>query len=152
MNLDFRVPGSVKVDDGLRDGEEENIKDATEDAKKEEEKTDARGTRGEGRAGNSDVPTERTGPVRKDSSEETHTHCHVPGGVWLNKGRGQRLKSLSWARVTGRVWIRTTRSLSARPWMSLGLRPEVSRQREPPDSGPASAAASASSPEAESGK
>ncbi|KAJ1082347.1 hypothetical protein NDU88_002515 [Pleurodeles waltl] len=87
MNPDFRVPGSVKVDNGLRDGEEENIEDAAEDAKKGEEKTDAGGTRREGRAGNSDVPTERMGPVRKDSSEETHTYRHVPGGAWLNKVR-----------------------------------------------------------------
>ncbi|KAJ1137785.1 hypothetical protein NDU88_004181 [Pleurodeles waltl] len=96
MNPDFRVPGSVKVDDGLRDGEEENIEDATEDAKKGEEKTDAGGTRGEGRAGNSDVPTERTGPVRKDSSEETHTHRHVPGGAWLNKDTKTCPKLLKW--------------------------------------------------------
>ncbi|KAJ1153674.1 hypothetical protein NDU88_006433 [Pleurodeles waltl] len=87
MHPDFRVPGSIKVDDGLRDGEEESIEDATEDAKKGEEKPDAGRKRGEGRAGNSDVPTERTGPVRKDSSEETHNHRHIPGGAWLNKVR-----------------------------------------------------------------
>ncbi|KAJ1196301.1 hypothetical protein NDU88_000172 [Pleurodeles waltl] len=85
MNPDFRVPKAVNVDDGLCEGEE-NIEDATEDAKKVEEKTDAGGKCGEGRAGNSDVPTERTGPLRKDSSEETRTHHHIPGGAWLNKG------------------------------------------------------------------
>ncbi|KAJ1152273.1 hypothetical protein NDU88_005049 [Pleurodeles waltl] len=74
----------VKVDDGLRGGEEE-IEDATEDARRVEEQTDAGGQRGEGRAGNSNVPTKKTGPVRKDSSEETRTHRHVPGGAWLNK-------------------------------------------------------------------
>ncbi|KAJ1189706.1 hypothetical protein NDU88_006448 [Pleurodeles waltl] len=92
MTPDFRVPGSVKVDNGLQDKRKENIEDtteenATEDAKTGEEKTDAGGARAEGRAGNSDVPTERTGPVRKDSSEETHTYRHVPGGAWLNKVR-----------------------------------------------------------------
>ncbi|KAJ1089409.1 hypothetical protein NDU88_002560 [Pleurodeles waltl] len=75
----------VKVDDGLRGTEEEEIGDATEDARRIEEQTDAVGQRGEGRAGNSDVPTNKTGPVRKDSSEETRTHRHVPGGAWLNK-------------------------------------------------------------------
>ncbi|KAJ1098879.1 hypothetical protein NDU88_003986 [Pleurodeles waltl] len=85
MYPDFWVPGSVKVDDGLRDEREESIEDATEDAKEGEEEPDAGRRCGEGRAGNSDVPTERTGPVRKDSSEETRTHRHVPGGAWLNK-------------------------------------------------------------------
>ncbi|KAJ1187213.1 hypothetical protein NDU88_003992 [Pleurodeles waltl] len=85
MHPDFRVPETVKVDDGLRDGEEESIEDATEDAKEGEEEPDVGRRRREGRAGNSDVPTERTGRVRKDSSEETRTHHHVPGGAWLNK-------------------------------------------------------------------
>ncbi|KAJ1206449.1 hypothetical protein NDU88_001854 [Pleurodeles waltl] len=81
MNPEIRVPEAVNVDEG-----EENIEEATEDAKKVEEKTDAGGKGREGRAGNSDIPTERTGPMRKDSSEETSTHRHVPGGAWLNKG------------------------------------------------------------------
>ncbi|KAJ1202348.1 hypothetical protein NDU88_006148 [Pleurodeles waltl] len=84
MNPDFRVPEIVKVNDGLREGEE-NTEDATEDARTVEEQTDAGGKRGEGRAWNSDVPTEKMGPVRKDSSEETCTHRHVPGRAWLNK-------------------------------------------------------------------
>ncbi|KAJ1113218.1 hypothetical protein NDU88_001473 [Pleurodeles waltl] len=86
MNPDFRVPEMVKVDDGLR-GEEEEIEDTTEDARRVEEQTDAGGQPGEGRAGNSDVPTKKTSPVRKDSSEETRTHRHVPGGAWMNKVR-----------------------------------------------------------------
>ncbi|KAJ1114073.1 hypothetical protein NDU88_002312 [Pleurodeles waltl] len=92
MTPDFWVPGSVKLHNGPQDREEENIdnateENATEDAKKGEEMTDAGGARAEGRAGNSDVPTERTGPVKKDSSEETHNYRRVPGGVWLNKVR-----------------------------------------------------------------
>ncbi|KAJ1141301.1 hypothetical protein NDU88_007634 [Pleurodeles waltl] len=67
------LPEIVKVNDGLREGEEDT-EDATEDARTVEEQTDAGGKRREGRAGNSDVPTEKTGPVRKDSSEEMRTH------------------------------------------------------------------------------
>ncbi|KAJ1162870.1 hypothetical protein NDU88_003335 [Pleurodeles waltl] len=90
MTPDFRVPGSVKLDNGPQD--EENFENAmeenaTEDTKKGEETTDTGGARAEGRAGNSDVPTERTGPVQKDSSEETPNYRHVPGGAWLNKPR-----------------------------------------------------------------
>ncbi|KAJ1212445.1 hypothetical protein NDU88_000105 [Pleurodeles waltl] len=86
------IPGSIKLDNGPQDREDENIENATEenateDAKKGEETMDTIGARAEGRAGNSDVPTERTGPVQKDSSEETHNYRQVPGGVWLNKVR-----------------------------------------------------------------
>ncbi|KAJ1151300.1 hypothetical protein NDU88_004083 [Pleurodeles waltl] len=86
MNPDFRVPEMVKLDDRLR-GEEEETKDATEGGRRVEEQTDAGRQRGEGRAGNSDVPTKKTGPGRRDSSEEMYTHRHVPGGAWLNKVR-----------------------------------------------------------------
>ncbi|KAJ1138596.1 hypothetical protein NDU88_004977 [Pleurodeles waltl] len=90
MTPDFRVPGSVKLDNGPQDGEEENVEDAkvakeTEDAKEGKETTDAGAARPEGRAGNSDVPTETTGPVHEERGEETHKHHHVPGGAWLNK-------------------------------------------------------------------
>ncbi|KAJ1215071.1 hypothetical protein NDU88_002681 [Pleurodeles waltl] len=52
-----------------------------------EEQKDAGEQRGEGRAGNSDVPSKITGPVKQNNREETHTHRHVPGGAWLNKVR-----------------------------------------------------------------
>ncbi|KAJ1157767.1 hypothetical protein NDU88_010467 [Pleurodeles waltl] len=100
MNPDFRVPEAVNGDDGLLEGEE-NIEDTTEDAKKVEEKMDAGGKHGEGRAGNSDVPTERTGPVRKDSSKETRSHRHVPGGAWLNKV--PRLRPIDSTRIPSAV-------------------------------------------------
>ncbi|KAJ1103959.1 hypothetical protein NDU88_001376 [Pleurodeles waltl] len=85
MNPDFRVPETVKVDNGLHEGKEEEIDDVTEENRRIEEQRDAGGQRGEGRAGNSDVPTKKTGPVKKDNREETRTHRHVPGGAWLNK-------------------------------------------------------------------
>ncbi|KAJ1177339.1 hypothetical protein NDU88_002598 [Pleurodeles waltl] len=91
MTPDFQVPGAVKLDNGLQDKEEENIENAmeedeTEDAKEGEETTDARAARPEGRAGSSDIPTETTDPVQKESTEETHKYRHVPGEAWLNKG------------------------------------------------------------------
>ncbi|KAJ1187760.1 hypothetical protein NDU88_004530 [Pleurodeles waltl] len=90
MNPDFRVPETVKVDNRLHEEEEEEIDDATEENRRIEEQRDAGGQRGEGRAGNSDIPTKKTGPVKKDNREETRTHCHVPGGAWLNKEDGDR--------------------------------------------------------------
>ncbi|KAJ1110190.1 hypothetical protein NDU88_007545 [Pleurodeles waltl] len=62
MNPDFRVPETVKVDNGLHDEEEEEIDDATEENRRIEEQRDAGGQCGERRAGNSDVPTKKTAP------------------------------------------------------------------------------------------
>ncbi|KAJ1152855.1 hypothetical protein NDU88_005629 [Pleurodeles waltl] len=83
MTPDFRVPAEQNVDDGLH--KEEEIEDGTEDARRTEEETDAEGQRGEGGAGNSDVPNQKTGPMRTNHSEETRNHRHAPGGTWLNK-------------------------------------------------------------------
>ncbi|KAJ1152193.1 hypothetical protein NDU88_004970 [Pleurodeles waltl] len=66
MNPDFRVPETVKVDNGLHEGEEEEIGDATEENRRIEEQRDASGQREEGRAGNSNVPTKKTGAELHD--------------------------------------------------------------------------------------
>ncbi|KAJ1202315.1 hypothetical protein NDU88_006115 [Pleurodeles waltl] len=68
VNPDFRVPGKVTLDNGLDEGVEEEIDDATEENRRGEEQTDAGEQRGEGRAGNFDVPTQKTGPVKEDNA------------------------------------------------------------------------------------
>ncbi|KAJ1201300.1 hypothetical protein NDU88_005113 [Pleurodeles waltl] len=87
MNPDFRVPDEVKQDNGLQEKEEEEIDDGTDENGRAEEQKDAGEQRGEGRAGNSDVPSKKMGPVKQNNREETRTHRHVPGGAWPNKGR-----------------------------------------------------------------
>ncbi|KAJ1141311.1 hypothetical protein NDU88_007644 [Pleurodeles waltl] len=130
----FPGPGSVKMNDGLRNKEEESIEDATEDAKEGEEEPDAGRRRGEGRAGNSDVPTERTGPVRKDSSEETRTHRHVPGGAWLHKVRSLFKGQSKETRKAGTEGRRAGTEEEGLRWEQLGgfERGVAGRKREGP--------------------
>ncbi|KAJ1189438.1 hypothetical protein NDU88_006183 [Pleurodeles waltl] len=102
MNPDFRVPVKEKLDDGLREeAEEEETEDATNTNRRAEEPKDASEQNGEGAAGNSDVPSTKTGTVKKNNREETRIHRHVPGGTWLNKVVEwlRRGKPLSYSRV-----------------------------------------------------
>ncbi|KAJ1152742.1 hypothetical protein NDU88_005517 [Pleurodeles waltl] len=83
----MRLPDEIKPDNGLQEREEEEIGDATDENGRAEEQKDAGDQRGEGRPGNSDVPSKKTGPVKQNNCEETRTHRHVPEGAWLNKVR-----------------------------------------------------------------
>ncbi|KAJ1126406.1 hypothetical protein NDU88_004814 [Pleurodeles waltl] len=81
---DFRVPGTVKRDDGLEDAEEESS-EATDSRGGDRVPEDAAPTAGEDETGKPELHKVRTRLEERASPQETSDFRHVPGGTWLNK-------------------------------------------------------------------
>ncbi|KAJ1081498.1 hypothetical protein NDU88_001680 [Pleurodeles waltl] len=104
---DFRVPGDVKEDDGLKEGAEESS-DATDARGRDREPEDAVPAAGGEETGKPELPKARTRLEERSSQQETSAFRHIPGGTWLNnvrslfQGQTRLLKTGNGARKAGR--------------------------------------------------
>ncbi|KAJ1197782.1 hypothetical protein NDU88_001630 [Pleurodeles waltl] len=81
---DFRVPGTVKRDDGLKEGMEESS-GATASKGEDRLLEDTAPSAEEDEIGKPELPKARTRLEERTRPQETSAFRHVPGGTWLNK-------------------------------------------------------------------
>ncbi|KAJ1101351.1 hypothetical protein NDU88_006419 [Pleurodeles waltl] len=82
---DSRVPGTVKRDDGRKEGTEESSEATASRGGGDRVSEDAAAAAEEDETGKPELPKPRTRLEERTSPQETSTFRHVPGGTWLNK-------------------------------------------------------------------
>ncbi|KAJ1136579.1 hypothetical protein NDU88_002994 [Pleurodeles waltl] len=81
---DFRVPGTIKRDDGLEDGAEESS-EATDSRGGDRVPEAAAPAAGEDETGKPELPKARSRLEERARPQKTSAFRHVPGGTWLNR-------------------------------------------------------------------